>query len=59
MSARVPGGERYRVTAALVVVRCAPRGGDKYVYRGGMVPGNADPRQVAHMLTLGLIVKEE
>jgi hypothetical protein len=55
MTVRVPGEEAYVVTAALVVVRCAPDGHDAYVYRHGAVPANADPDQVAGLLRDGLI----
>ena len=51
----VPGEAEYVVTAALAVIRCAPDGHFEHVYRGGPVPPNADPEQVKHLLSSGLI----
>ena len=54
MNTFIFGGLRYQVTSAAVVARNV-NGGEKYVYQHGYLPGDTDPAQIEHMLSLGLI----
>ena len=52
------GRRRYRVIAAAIVASSIG-GGEKYVYKNGMVPADTEPTQIEKMLELGLIVETE
>lgn len=48
---------RYQVTAHLVTVKVSEAApyGQAYVYRGALLPDNALPDSVEHLLSLGMI----
>lgn len=58
MNTFIFGAMRYQVTAVAVVARTVS-GGDKYIYRHGVLPGDTDPVQIEHLLEFGLIRKIE
>lgn len=52
------GQQRYRVTAAAVMVRLSGGGGKdvcRYVYRGGALPATTSPLQIQRLLRKGMI----
>ncbi|MDI3331413.1 MAG: hypothetical protein QJR09_11900 [Micrococcus sp.] len=49
---------KYQVKAAAAVVKLKDgRPSETYLYRGGLLPANADPAHVKHLLDTGLITK--
>lgn len=47
----------YEVTAALVTVQTTATApyGTAYVYRGGLLPDDAKPASIEHLLSLGMV----
>ena len=54
ISSFILGSQRYVVTGAAVVARKLS-GGEKYVYRNGVLPPDTDPTHIAQLKALGLI----
>ncbi|MFT2694332.1 hypothetical protein [Clavibacter zhangzhiyongii] len=54
MSAYSRGKVQYQVTASVVVATLAS-GGDRYIYRNGIIPENTLASQIENMLEQGLI----